>query len=88
MSFTVLFEGDVIDLFAVVFDLFWNRMGEVFDIRITEDVTGQGGVYVRAVYERIAVGSASAVHPAGVEGGAASHGCQLGLDAGAAAVWN
>lgn len=81
------FERDVIDVFGLLFDFFWNGRRQALEVRVAEDLTRQGGVYLRAVSERADAGpSGAAVHPAGEEGGTAGHRGQLGLDVGAAAV--
>lgn len=73
-GFSAFFERDVIDVFGLLVDFFRNGRRKALNVRVAEDVPGQGGVYVRGVRERADTGSTgAAVHPAGEEGGTAAH---------------
>lgn len=86
-AFGAFFERDVIDVFGLLVDFLRDRRREALNVRVAEDVPGQGGVYMRGVCVWADTGSTgAAVHPAGEEGRTAGHRGQLGLDAGAAAV--
>lgn len=86
-AFIAFFERDVVDVFGLLVDFLRNRRREALNVRVAEDVPGQGGVYMRGVCVWAdTCSTGAAVHPAGVEGWTAGHRGQLELDAGAAAV--